>query len=65
MSFKAIFADVDAAFAQAPNSEDLLWLRDNAQQLSSATRLVANELGPLPTLPVVSESKKSCRGVWQ
>jgi cyclic beta-1,2-glucan synthetase len=53
-AFKSISARVDAAFSQVPDSEDLLWLRDNAQQLSSAARLVASELGPLTTLPVVS-----------
>jgi hypothetical protein len=51
--FHAVFEGVDAAFAQAPGSEDLLWLRDNAQQLSSAARLVADELGPLTRLPHV------------
>lgn len=53
-AFKPVFARVEAAFAQAPDSEDLLWLRSNAQQLSSAARIVASELGPLTTLPVVS-----------
>ncbi len=52
-TFNTIFASVDAAFAKAPASEDLLWLRDNAQQLSSATRGVAAELGPLTHLPHV------------
>ena len=51
--FQDVFAGVDAAFAQAPSSEDLLWLRDNAQQLSSDARAVANELGPLTRLPHV------------
>jgi cyclic beta-1,2-glucan synthetase len=50
---RAVFEKVDAAFAQAPGSEDLLWLRDNAQPLSSAARLVAEELGPLTRLPHV------------
>jgi cyclic beta-1,2-glucan synthetase len=53
-TFKALFAGVDAAFAKAPKSEDLLWLRDNAQQLSSEVRGVANELAPLTTIPHVS-----------
>jgi cyclic beta-1,2-glucan synthetase len=53
-AFKSMFACVDAAFSQVPNSEDLLWLRNNTQQLSSAARLVASELGPLTALPVVS-----------
>ncbi len=52
--FESIFKGVDAAFAQAPKSEDLLWLRDNAQQLSAATRQLATELGPLTNLPHVS-----------
>jgi cyclic beta-1,2-glucan synthetase len=58
-AFDAIFENVDAAFAQAPdpkspNAEDLLWLRDNKQQLSSATRGVGTELGPLTHLPHVT-----------
>jgi hypothetical protein len=53
-AFKSVFGGVDAAFSQAPNSEDLLWLRNNTQQLSSAARVVASELGPLTALPVVS-----------
>jgi len=52
--FKSIFQGVDAAFAKAPDSEDLLWLVNNAQQLCSAARIVASELGPLTALPVVS-----------
>ena len=52
--FEPLFAGVDAAFTQAPDSEDLLWLRNNAQQLSSAARMVGSELGPLTALPVVS-----------
>ena len=52
--FESIFKGVDAAYAQAPKSEDLLWLRDNAQQLSAATRQLAAELGPLTNLPHVS-----------
>jgi cyclic beta-1,2-glucan synthetase len=58
-AFDAIFKGVDAAFAKAPdskgsNAEDLLWLRDNAQQLRSATRGVGSELGPLTHLPHVT-----------
>ncbi|HXB99913.1 MAG TPA: glucoamylase family protein [Terriglobales bacterium] len=53
-AFKSVFGGVDAAFSQVPNSEDLLWLRNNTQQLSSAARVVASELGPLTALPVVS-----------
>ncbi len=53
-TFKSLFASVDQAFAKAPKSEDLLWLRDNAQQLSSEVRGVANELAPLTAIPHVS-----------
>jgi hypothetical protein len=58
-AFDAIFEGVDSAFAKAPdsqgsNAEDLLWLRDNAQQLRSATRGVGTELGPLTHLPHVT-----------
>ena len=53
-TFKSVFARVETAFAQAPDSEDLLWLRNNAQQLASAARGVANELVPQATLPAVS-----------
>lgn len=52
--FDRIFESVEEAYSQAPKSEDLLWLRDNAQQLSSATRQLASELGPLGNLPHVS-----------
>ncbi len=52
--FDRIFESVEEAYSQAPKSEDLLWLRDNAQQLSSATRQLASELGPLSNLPHVS-----------
>ncbi len=53
-AFRAIFVGVDTAFEKAPGSEDLLWLRDNAQQLSSEMRAVADELGPLNRIPHVS-----------
>ena len=52
--FENIFESVAGAYSQAPKSEDLLWLRDNAQQLSSATNQLAAELGPLTNLPHVS-----------
>ncbi|MGA8540643.1 MAG: glycosyl transferase, partial [Terriglobales bacterium] len=52
-AFKALSDGVNAAFAQARDSEDLLWLRDNVLQLSSATRTLATELGPLTSLPLV------------
>src|ERR1700677_2880476 len=57
--FKAVFERVNAAFAKAPDSEDLLWLRDNAQELSSAASMVANELAPLTRLPLVSHKNVS------
>ena len=53
-SFNTVFKNVDAAFAKAPDSEDLLWLRDNAQLLRSGTRGAASELGPLTDLPHVT-----------
>src|ERR1700722_11214896 len=53
-AFKSVFVKVESAFAQALESEDLLWLRNNAQQLASAARLILNELGPLTNLPIVS-----------
>ena len=47
--FEVIFKRVESAFAQTPESspkwEPLLWLRDNAQQLSSTARSVSDELG--------------------
>ena len=52
--FKTIFAGVETAFAKAPNSEDLLWLRDNSQQLSSEMRATTNDLAPLTDIPHVS-----------
>jgi hypothetical protein len=53
-----LFKDVDEAYTKNPKSEDLLWLRNNAQQLSSAGRLVASELVPLRDLPVVSDKNE-------
>jgi hypothetical protein len=60
-AFDSIFKGVDAAFAKGPDSqasnaqnEDLLWLRDNAQQLRSATRAAASDLAPLTELPHVT-----------
>lgn len=57
-TFKEIFASVDEAFSQAPNSEDLLWLRDNAQQISSEMRAVSNDLEPLTHVPHVSTKEE-------
>src|ERR1700678_754473 len=59
--FQSVFERVDAAFASAPESEDLLWLRDNAQELSSAARMVGNELAPLDGLPLVSRKNISSK----
>lgn len=56
--FKVIFEGVDEAFAEAPNSEDLLWLRDNAQQLSSEMRSVTSDVGPLTRIPHVSTDEE-------
>jgi len=56
-TFHSLQSAVDAAFAKAAKSginEDLLWLRDNAQEFSSATRQLSSELGPLTHLPVVA-----------
>src|SRR5215467_1140636 len=53
-AFKILFEKVKNAFAKDPQSEDLLWLRDNSQQLSLAARQLAGELGPQGALPVVS-----------
>ena len=53
-TFKLLFARVEAAFEKAPSSEGLLWLRNNAQQLSSQMRAVEADLGPLTGIPHVS-----------
>ena len=54
----SLFKRVDAAFAQAPDSEDLLWLRDNEQQLTSAMAVVGTDLGPLTHLPHVKSKNE-------
>jgi len=55
--FAVVFKRVESAFAQTPDSspqwESLLWLRDNAQQLSSTARSVSDELGSLSQIPHV------------
>jgi len=56
--FKGIFNEVEAAYSKTPGSEDLLWLRTNAQQLSSSARQVASDLEPLNNLPVVSNKNE-------
>src|SRR5579859_4836847 len=53
-AFEVIFEGVDDAFEKSPTSEDLLWLRDNAQQLSSELRAAADDLVPLTRIPHVS-----------
>lgn len=56
-AFKSLQSAVDSAFAKAgksPLGEDMLWLRDNAQEFSSASRQLSGELGPLTHLPVVA-----------
>ena len=62
-TFKDLRPRVDAAFAKATKSgwvpdEALLWLRDNAQEFSSATRQLSGDLAPLTELPVVTGSDK-------
>ena len=51
--YEALVDRIEDAFAESPDSEDLLWLRTNAQQLSTAARAIVNELSTL-SLPVVS-----------
>jgi cyclic beta-1,2-glucan synthetase len=63
IAFKGLRPRVDAAFAQVCKSrgapdEALLWLRDNAQEFSSATRQLSDELAPLTSLPVVAGKDK-------
>ncbi len=60
MAFKELRPRVDATFAKVAKSrgtpdEALLWLRDNAQEFSSATRQLSDELAPSTNLPVVAE----------
>ena len=57
-SFKSLFQQVEEAYQKNPSSEDLLWLRNNSQQLTSAARLVANDLEPLSSLPMVSDKNE-------
>jgi len=54
-TFESLFDTVEDAFTKAPTSEDLLWLRNNAHQMSSAARATASELGSVATVPVVSD----------
>lgn len=53
-TFKTLFDRIENAFARNPGSEDLLWLRTNAQQMAAAARMIASELGPRNTLPMVA-----------
>jgi cyclic beta-1,2-glucan glucanotransferase len=55
--FKLLVEQIDAAYAANNASEDLLWLRTNAQQLSSAARAITAELVP-QSLPVVATKSK-------
>jgi cyclic beta-1,2-glucan synthetase len=57
-SFKSMLGEVETAYSKTPGSEDLLWLRTNAQQLSSSARQVASDLEPLSNLPVVSDKNQ-------
>lgn len=57
-SFKSLLASVEPAFQRNSSSEDLLWLRNNSQQLISAVRLAANDLEPLGTLPMVAAKEE-------
>src|SRR5579862_8022799 len=54
-TFESLFDTVEDAFTKAPTSEDLIWLRNNAHQMSSAARATASELGSVATVPVVSD----------
>ncbi len=53
-TFAKLFKQVTIAYEKDRSSEDLLWLRDNSQQLSLAARQLEGELAPQSTLPVVS-----------
>lgn len=55
-SFRTVSKNIDAEFKRNPGSEDLLWLRDNGHQLSSAQRGVTGELGSLTHVPHVSNA---------
>src|SRR5579864_3077647 len=41
-----LFKKVNVAFAKDTPSEDLIWLKDNTQQLLLAARTLSNELAP-------------------
>ncbi len=63
LAFKRLRPTVDDAFAKTDSSqgatyEALLWLRDNVQEFSSASRQLSSELGPLTKLPVVVSKEK-------
>src|SRR3984885_10695870 len=63
IAFKELRPRVDTAFAKVAKSreepdEALLWLRDNAQEFSSATRQLSDELAPSTDLPVVAGKNK-------
>ena len=56
--FQSVSEGIELAYSKAPGSEDLLWLRTNAQQLLGAARQVAADLEPLHSLPVVSDKNQ-------
>jgi len=53
LKFKTLVDRIDAAYAANSESEDLLWLRTNGQQLSSAARAISSDLTS-QVLPVVA-----------
>ena len=53
LKFEDLVDGIDDAYAANSESEDLLWLRTNAQQLSSAARAITAEL-TAQSLPVVA-----------
>ena len=57
-SFKTLSAKTEEAFSKARSSEDLLWLRNNVQQLSTAARGVTNELAPLSNIAIVADKQE-------
>lgn len=58
VDLKFVLEKLDAAFQRAPESEDVLWLRDNAPLLSSETQTVRAELGQQNRIPhVVSKDE--------
>ena len=56
---KRAAAEIGSGDSPTPRSEDLLWLRDNQQQLTSAVRSVQSELASLTRIPHVSDRGES------